>query len=86
MLHSVCTSTLSIWNVLLFTQMIRTLLRPTTTLKPYRTFTSTAIKMGVTIDKISPGDGKNFPQKGDTVSIHCTFPTYLSYLYIRADG
>ncbi|KAF9790356.1 hypothetical protein BJ322DRAFT_1098202 [Thelephora terrestris] len=26
--------------------------------------------MGVTIVRISPGDGKTFPQKGDTVEIH----------------
>ncbi|KAH8810311.1 hypothetical protein DL96DRAFT_534218 [Flagelloscypha sp. PMI_526] len=26
--------------------------------------------MGVTIDKISPGDGKTFPKKGDMVTIH----------------
>jgi len=25
---------------------------------------------GVTIEKISPGDGVNFPKKGDTVKIH----------------
>jgi FK506-binding protein 1 len=51
--------------------MLRTLLRPTSSLTAYRTFTSTAIKMGVTIDKITPGDGKNFPKAGDTVAIHC---------------
>jgi len=26
--------------------------------------------MGVTIEHISPGDGKNFPKKGDKVQIH----------------
>ena len=26
--------------------------------------------MGVTIESISPGDGKTFPRKGDTVKIH----------------
>ncbi|KAL9540590.1 hypothetical protein MBANPS3_009600 [Mucor bainieri] len=26
--------------------------------------------MGVTVERISPGDGKNFPKKGDRVSIH----------------
>lgn len=26
--------------------------------------------MGVTIDSISPGDGKNYPKPGDTVTIH----------------
>ncbi|KAI8981782.1 FK506-binding protein 1 [Mycotypha africana] len=26
--------------------------------------------MGVTIDTIAPGDGKNFPKKGDTVTMH----------------
>jgi len=26
--------------------------------------------MGVTIERIAPGDGTNFPKKGDTVTIH----------------
>ncbi|KAK7447376.1 FK506 binding protein proline rotamase rapamycin-binding protein [Stygiomarasmius scandens] len=26
--------------------------------------------MGVTVESLSPGDGRNFPQKGDRVSIH----------------
>ncbi|TDC23975.1 FKBP-type peptidyl-prolyl cis-trans isomerase [Streptomyces sp. 8K308] len=26
--------------------------------------------MGVTIERLSPGDGKNFPQRGDMVVIH----------------
>jgi len=26
--------------------------------------------MGVTIEKLSPGDGKTFPKRGDTVTIH----------------
>ncbi|KDQ21019.1 hypothetical protein BOTBODRAFT_124944 [Botryobasidium botryosum FD-172 SS1] len=26
--------------------------------------------MGVTVEKISPGDGKTFPEPGDTVHIH----------------
>ncbi|KAI9638597.1 FK506-binding protein 1 [Dioszegia hungarica] len=26
--------------------------------------------MGVTVETLSPGDGKNFPKKGDTVQIH----------------
>jgi FK506-binding protein 1 len=26
--------------------------------------------MGVTIDPISPGDGENFPKKGDRITIH----------------
>jgi len=26
--------------------------------------------MGVTVESISPGDGKNFPKKGDKVTIH----------------
>jgi FK506-binding protein 1 len=26
--------------------------------------------MGVTVESISPGDGKNFPKKGDTVTMH----------------
>ncbi|KAL3434305.1 FK506-binding protein 1A [Aspergillus tetrazonus] len=28
--------------------------------------------MGVEVQRISPGDGKNFPKPGDTVSIHYT--------------
>lgn len=27
--------------------------------------------MGVTVESISPGDGKNYPKPGDTVSMHC---------------
>ncbi|MCO5566192.1 hypothetical protein L7F22_019868 [Adiantum nelumboides] len=26
--------------------------------------------MGVTVDSVSPGDGKTFPKKGDTVTMH----------------
>lgn len=26
--------------------------------------------MGVTVQSVSPGDGKNFPKKGDTVTMH----------------
>jgi len=26
--------------------------------------------MGVTVDTLTPGDGKSFPKKGDTVSMH----------------
>lgn len=39
--------------------------KPTT----LRNFSSTAIKMGVTVETISPGDGKTFPKPGDTVRI-----------------
>ncbi|KAF5095358.1 hypothetical protein D0Z03_001853 [Geotrichum reessii] len=35
-----------------------------------RSFTSFFARMGVKIDRISPGDGKTFPAKGDVVSIH----------------
>ncbi|ODN84701.1 FK506-binding protein 1 [Cryptococcus amylolentus CBS 6039] len=35
-----------------------------------RTFTSTAVKMGVTVESITAGDGKNFPKAGDRVAIH----------------
>ncbi|EIE92120.1 hypothetical protein G6F46_009854 [Rhizopus delemar] len=28
--------------------------------------------MGVTVETIQPGDGKNFPKKGDTVTMHYT--------------
>jgi len=34
--------------------------------------------MGVTIDRLSPGDGMNFPKKGDKVTIH--------YVGTLADG
>lgn len=37
---------------------------------PHRFHTS-AINMGVTVDSISPGDGKNYPKPGDTVTMHC---------------
>ena len=32
--------------------------------------------MGVQIERISPGDGKNFPRPGDKVAIHCTQNLY----------
>lgn len=51
--------------------MLRTLLRPTPTLRSIRTFKTTAKTMGVSVEKISPGDGQNFPKAGDTVAIHC---------------
>ncbi|TNY21013.1 macrolide-binding protein FKBP12 [Rhodotorula diobovata] len=35
-----------------------------------RSFHSTRDVMGVTVETITPGDGKNFPKKGDTVSMH----------------
>ncbi|GAA5826481.1 hypothetical protein JCM11251_002389 [Rhodosporidiobolus azoricus] len=35
-----------------------------------RTFSSSARTMGVTVETISPGDGKNFPKAGDNVSMH----------------
>ena len=31
--------------------------------------------MGVKVERIAPGDGKNFPKPGDKVSIHCMLPT-----------
>ncbi|GAA5900098.1 hypothetical protein JCM8208_002013 [Rhodotorula glutinis] len=34
-----------------------------------RSFSSTARNMGVTVETISAGDGKNFPKKGDNVTI-----------------
>ncbi|KAK9455244.1 FK506-binding protein 1 [Dipodascopsis uninucleata] len=37
-----------------------------------RSFTSSAIKMGVTVNTISPGDGKTYPAAGDTVVVHYT--------------
>ena len=42
-----------------------------------RTLHTTPIRMGVTVESLSPGDGKNFPKKGDTVSMHCTFPSWI---------
>ncbi|GAA5896413.1 hypothetical protein JCM6882_001007 [Rhodosporidiobolus microsporus] len=35
-----------------------------------RSFSSTARNMGVTVESISPGDGKTYPKKGDTVTMH----------------
>ncbi|KAK1924721.1 macrolide-binding protein FKBP12 [Papiliotrema laurentii] len=35
-----------------------------------RAFSNSAIRMGVTVETISQGDGQNFPKKGDTVTIH----------------
>ncbi|CAO1633825.1 unnamed protein product [Sympodiomycopsis kandeliae] len=43
-----------------------------------RKFSQTSIKMGVTVQTLSPGDGKNFPKAGDRVSIH--------YVGTLADG
>merc|ERR1712018_700633 len=31
---------------------------------------TSSAKMGVTVETITPGDGTNFPQKGQTVSVH----------------
>ncbi|KIR58645.1 FK506-binding protein 1 [Cryptococcus bacillisporus CA1873] len=38
--------------------------------QPLRQFATTAIKMGVTVENISAGDGKTFPRPGDSVTIH----------------
>ncbi|GAA5872938.1 hypothetical protein JCM8547_003269 [Rhodosporidiobolus lusitaniae] len=35
-----------------------------------RAFSSSARTMGVTVETIAPGDGVNFPKKGDTVTMH----------------
>ncbi|KAF9241198.1 hypothetical protein BU15DRAFT_87404 [Melanogaster broomeanus] len=35
-----------------------------------RTFTTNVLLQGVTIESLSPGDGVNFPRRGDTVAIH----------------
>ena len=40
-----------------------------------RAFTTSSINMGVEIERIAPGDGKTFPQRGDTVHMHCTSAT-----------
>ncbi|GHJ84288.1 hypothetical protein NliqN6_0690 [Naganishia liquefaciens] len=53
----------------------RSLLRQTTALKPttsslHRSFHTTLTRMGVEVQTITPGDGQNFPKKGDTVSMH----------------
>ncbi|KAI9351153.1 hypothetical protein DFJ73DRAFT_625049 [Zopfochytrium polystomum] len=37
-----------------------------------RSFSSSAIMRGVTKETIKPGDGVNFPKKGDTVTMHYT--------------
>ncbi|PWN42316.1 hypothetical protein IE81DRAFT_337473 [Ceraceosorus guamensis] len=37
-----------------------------------RAFHQTLLRAGVQIERITPGDGKTFPQKGQTVSIHYT--------------
>jgi hypothetical protein len=36
-----------------------------------RAFTTSSINMGVEVQRIAPGDGKTFPQRGDTVHMHC---------------
>ncbi|ORX39737.1 FK506-binding protein 1 [Kockovaella imperatae] len=35
-----------------------------------RSFSVSSARMGVTVETISPGDGKNFPKQGDTVHMH----------------
>ncbi|WRT67000.1 FK506-binding protein 1 [Kwoniella shivajii] len=53
--------------------MFRSLLTTSTRslrINQYRNFSSTAIKMGVTVESISSGDGKTFPKPGDQVTIH----------------
>ncbi|XP_055350358.1 peptidyl-prolyl cis-trans isomerase Fkbp12-like [Paramacrobiotus metropolitanus] len=37
-----------------------------------RTFRSSVIRMGVTVETIKPGDEATFPKKGQTVSVHYT--------------
>jgi hypothetical protein len=32
---------------------------------------TSSINMGVEVQRIAPGDGKTFPQRGDTVHMHC---------------
>jgi FKBP-type peptidyl-prolyl cis-trans isomerase len=48
------------------------------TLQPIytRTFTSTAIKMGVTKKLISPGNGTDKPKKGDSITMEYTGNLY----------
>ncbi|RSH83543.1 FK506 binding protein proline rotamase rapamycin-binding protein [Apiotrichum porosum] len=51
--------------------MFRSILPTATrTLSNTRLIHSSAIRMGVTIERISAGDGVNFPKKGDRVTIH----------------
>ncbi|KAK6902793.1 FK506-binding protein 1 [Kwoniella mangroviensis CBS 8507] len=53
--------------------MFRSLLTTSTRtlrINQYRNFSSTAIKMGVTVETLSQGDGKTFPKPGDQVTIH----------------
>ncbi|EJU05455.1 hypothetical protein DACRYDRAFT_19947 [Dacryopinax primogenitus] len=55
-------------------QVARSSLRSTTTPLSYRsfirTFTSSSPRMGVEVKNIADGDGKNFPKKGGTVTMH----------------
>lgn len=46
------------------------LTRPYTSRSPRTSQLSTNYNMGVQVEKISPGDGKNFPKPGDTVDMH----------------
>jgi len=53
--------------------VFRTLARPLlrTTNLSRTSFHTSVVKM-VQVEKISPGDGQNYPRKGDTVSMHYT--------------
>lgn len=51
-------------------RLARPLLR-TTNILTRTSFHTSSIKM-VQIEKISPGDGQNYPRKGDTVTMHYT--------------
>ncbi|KAI8587676.1 hypothetical protein BDZ88DRAFT_453787 [Geranomyces variabilis] len=55
---------------MLFPRALSSASRSTSLLLSRRTFISSAVNMGVTKTTITPGDGKNFPKKGDTVSMH----------------
>ncbi|ORY82918.1 FK506 binding protein [Leucosporidium creatinivorum] len=35
-----------------------------------RSFSSSALRAGVKVESLSPGDGKTFPKVGDTVTMH----------------
>lgn len=57
---------------MVFLSSLRTLSTPSFTTSLFRrNFTSTFVKM-VQVERITPGDGQNFPKAGDTVTMHYT--------------
>eukprot|EP01137_Pigoraptor_chileana_P009384 Opistho-2@57536 len=49
-----------------------TLARPLLATQQASLFHASATTMGVTVETITPGDGKSFPKRGDTVTVHYT--------------